>query len=196
MSLRVTAEPSDEIVYAYKPSLAGAAYAFRLTEEGLSFQAGFRSAVWRYSDIASVRLTYRPVSMLAHRVRADITNRQGQRLRVVSASWSGIVTLAPQNEGYRNFIQALHAALVRNGGRPSFIAGLNPIVFAIAVFMTGMLAIAMLGLLIRALAIANYVAALFLAGFAGWYGWHMGGWLLRNKPRAYRPDNIPPTLLP
>lgn len=192
----MTTDPEGEIAYAYKPSLAGAAYAFRLTEEGLSFQAGFRSAVWRYSDIASVRLTYRPVSMLAHRFRADITNRQGQRLRVVSASWSGIVTLAPQNEGYRLFIQALHAALVRHGARPSFIAGLHPIVFAVGVFMTGVLAVAMLGLLIRALAIGNFVAALFLVGFAGWYGWHMGGWLLRNKPRAYTPDSIPPGLLP
>ena len=192
----MTTEASDEIVYAYKPSLAGAACAFRLTEEGLSFQAGFRAAMWRYCDIASVRLTYRPVSMLAHRFRADITNRQGQRLRIVSASWSGIVTLAPQNDAYRAFIQALHAALVRSDARPSFNAGLNPIVFAIGLFMTGLLAVAMLGLLIRAVGIGNYVAALFLAGFAGWYGWHMGGWLLRNKPRAYAPDDIPPDLLP
>jgi hypothetical protein len=192
----VTTEPPDEIVYTYKPSLAGSAHAFRLTEEGLSFQAGFRAAMWRYCDIASVRLTYRPVSMLAHRFRADITNRQGQRLRVVSASWSGIVTLAPQNEGYCGFILALHAALVRNGARASFIAGLNPVVFTVGIFMTGVLAVAMLGLLIRAMAIGNYVAALFLVGFAGWYGWHIGGWLLRNKPRAYAPDDIPPGLLP
>lgn len=192
----MTTEPPDEISYAYKPSLAGTAYAFRLTEEGLSFQAGFRTGLWRYCDIASVRLTYRPVSMLAHRFRADITNRQGQRLRIVSASWSGIVTLAPQNDAYRAFIQALHAALVRSGAHPSFVAGLNPIAFAIGMLMTGALAIAMLGLLIRAVGIGNYVAALFLAGFAGWYGWHMGGWLLRNKPRIYAPDNIPPSLLP
>src|SRR5258708_39636696 len=63
--------------YAYKPSLIGAAHRFELTGQGLSWRFAGRTGVWPYADIAGVRLSYRPVSMQAHRFRADITNRNG-----------------------------------------------------------------------------------------------------------------------
>ena len=58
--------------YAYKASLVGAAHQFELTEQGLSWRIAGRSGLWPYADIASVRLSYRPVSMQSRRFRADI----------------------------------------------------------------------------------------------------------------------------
>jgi hypothetical protein len=58
--------------YAYKASLIGSAHQFELTEEGLSWQAGSKSGVWRYPDIAAIRLSYRPVSMQSRGVGAPI----------------------------------------------------------------------------------------------------------------------------
>ena len=38
--------------YAYKASLIGSAHRFELTDQGMSWQAGSRSGVWPYLDIA------------------------------------------------------------------------------------------------------------------------------------------------
>ncbi len=62
--------------YAYKASLIGAAHQFELTDDGLSWQAGSRSGIWPYMDIAAVRLSYRPVSMQSRRFRTDIESRE------------------------------------------------------------------------------------------------------------------------
>ena len=58
--------------YAYKASLIGVGASIRADGQGLSWQAGSKSGVWPYADIAAIRLSYRPVSMQSRRFRADI----------------------------------------------------------------------------------------------------------------------------
>src|SRR4030081_1017726 len=66
-ALPVTIDLSNEaatgVRYAYKASLIGSAHQFELTDAGLSWQVSGRSGVWPYRDIASIRLSYRPMSM-------------------------------------------------------------------------------------------------------------------------------------
>src|SRR6185437_9440953 len=94
------AESSTEapaIRYAYKASLIGAAHQFELTEEGFGWRLAGRSGVWPYSDIAAIRLSYRPVSMQQHRFRADIRHKSGARLWILSTSWQTAALMAPQD---------------------------------------------------------------------------------------------------
>lgn len=187
----------DQVLsYIYKPSLAGSTHTFMLTEQGLSFQSGFRTGTWGYDEIWRIRLSYRPVSMLSHRFRTDIYNRQGKKLTLISASWSGIVTLAPQNDSYRAFVEDLHRRLAQQNPKVACFAGLGVIAFAIGIVLFGAVMLALAGLLIRALTTSNFVAALFMLGFAAWFGWHTGGWLMRNKPGRYAPAEVPRKLLP
>jgi hypothetical protein len=37
---------------------------------------------------------------------------------------------------------------------------------------------------------------LFLVGFAALFGWQIGGFIRRNRPRAYQFDALPADLLP
>ena len=94
--------------YAYKASLIGSAHQFELTDAGLSWQIGGRSGVWPYADIASVRLSYRPMSMQSRRFRADIEKAGGGRIAVLSTTWQTVALMAPQDHGYRAFIAELH----------------------------------------------------------------------------------------
>src|SRR5664279_4168548 len=103
--------PAPVISYAYKASLIGAAHQFELTENGLSWQAGSRSGVWPYLDIAAIRLSYRPVSMQSRRFRADIESVSGQRIVILSTSWQTVALMAPQDRDYRAFITQLHARM-------------------------------------------------------------------------------------
>ena len=101
-------EQAPAIGYAYKASLIGAAHQFELTADGLSWRVAGRADVWRYADITAMRLSYRPVSMQAHRFRADIAHASKARLPIISTSWQTAALMAPQDNDYRAFITELH----------------------------------------------------------------------------------------
>jgi len=62
--------------------------------------------------------------------------------------------------------------------------------------MLVLLAVAMIGLLVRALVTSEFTGALFLVGIAVWFAWTIGGFITRNRPRGYSFDALPETLLP
>jgi hypothetical protein len=182
--------------YTYKPSLIGSAHEFELTTAGLSWRAGSRSGVWPYADIASVRLSYRPMSMQARRFRADIARTGGGRIAILSTTWQTVSLMAPQDQGYRAFISELHRRMKEAGSKASLIGGIGTATYAAAVTMVALLAIAMIGLLVRALATFEFTGALFLVGMAIWFVWTIGGFIKRNRPRGYSFDQLPDALLP
>lgn len=188
-------ESTKSLRYAYKASAAGSPHVFELTGEGMSYQSGFRSGLWRYRDIERVRLTYRPVSMLRHRFRADIRHRDGKTVKIISATWSGIVTMAPQDEAYRAFMQELHLR-VASERDVVCVAGLQPIAFALGVAAFAAILLAIATLFVRALLTGETIGALFMVGFAAWSGWYAGGFLMRNKPGRYQPQSLPARLMP
>jgi hypothetical protein len=62
--------------------------------------------------------------------------------------------------------------------------------------MLAMLAVAMAGLLIRALATGEFTGALFIIGFAALFTWQVGGFVRRNQPQTYSFDRLPRSVLP
>ena len=189
-------EQAPAIRYAYKASLIGAAHQFELTADGLSWRVAGRADVWRYADITAIRLSYRPVSMQAHRFRADIAHASKARLPIISTSWQTAALMAPQDNDYRAFITELHKRMARAGSRAVLTGGLRPNVYTLAVTLVALLALAVGGLLVRALATGEFAGALFLVGFAALFGWQVGGFLRRNRPLPYTFAHIPDALLP
>ena len=189
-------EQAPAIRYAYKASLIGAAHQFELTADGLSWRVAGRADVWRYVDITAIRLSYRPVSMQAHRFRADIAHASKARLPIISTSWQTAALMAPQDNDYRAFITELHKRMARAGSRAVLTGGLRPNVYTLAVTLVALLALAVGGLLVRALATGEFAGALFLVGFAALFGWQVGGFLRRNRPLPYTFAHIPDALLP
>jgi hypothetical protein len=182
--------------YVYKASLIGSAHRFELTNHGLKWHVSGKSGVWRYADIAAIRLSYRPVSMQARRFRADIENVNGARISVLSTTWTTVTLMKPQDNDYRAFIAQLHRRLKDAGSKAALIGGLKPGLYAAAVLLLAMVAIAVTGLLARAIGTGEWAGALFLVGFAALFGWQIGGFIRRNKPRRYRFDDLPKALLP
>lgn len=194
-------ETVSGVSYAYKGSLIGAAHRFELTDEGLSWQIGSRSGLWPYAGISAIRLSYRPVSMQSRRFRADIesTGLEGTsvgRIAVLSTSWQTAALMAPQDEDYRAFITQLHARMKQATSKAALTGGLRPRIYATAVVLLILVAMAMAGLFIRAIAIGEWAGALFLVGFAALFAWQVGGFIGRNRPRVYTFDDLPAALLP
>lgn len=182
--------------YAYKASLIGSAHQFELTQEGLSFRIAGRSAVWPYADIAAIRLSYRPVSMQSRRFRADIHHSSGARIAILSTTWQSAALMAPQDSDYRSFIVRLHERMAKGGSRAAFSGGLGANTYAAALFLLALLAVAMAGLLVRAIATGEFAGALFIVGFAVLFAWQVGGFVRRNRPLVYDLDHLPEALLP
>lgn len=182
--------------YAYKASLIGSAHRFELTDEGLSWHIAGRSGVWRYDEISAVRLSFRPVSMQQHRFRADVSRASGGRIAILSTSWQTAALMAPQDRGFRDFLVELHARMAKAGSRAELTAGLGRKTYAVVLAFLAMLAVAMTGLLIRALMIGEFAGVLFILGFAALFAWQVGGFVRRNQPRSYSFDRLPRSLLP
>ena len=161
--------------YAYKASLFGAAYQFELTEQGLSWRIAGRSGLWRYADIGNV---------------------DGARLSMLSTSWQTAALMTPQDRDYRTFITELHAHLAKAGSAARLTGGLGSKVYGAAILCVTLVAFAMTGLLLRAVATGEWAGALFLVGFAALFAWQVGGFITRNRPLTYSFGHIPEALLP
>ena len=182
--------------YAYKASLVGTAHQFELTDAGLSWRIAGKTGLWPYAGISAIRLAYRPVWMQPRRFRADIVDAGGGHLAILSTSWQTAALMAPQDGDYRAFMTQLHRRMAEAGSGATLAAGLTPRVYAVAVAMLALVAIAMTGLFVRAVATGEFAGALFLVGFAALFGWQIGGFVRRNRPRAYTFDHVPQVLLP
>jgi hypothetical protein len=187
-------QPVD--TYIYKASLIGSAHRFELTDGGLSWHVAGKSGVWPYGDIAAVRLSYRPVSMQPRRFRADIDRAGGGRIVLFSTTWTTVTLMAPQDRDYRAFITQLHRRLKEAGSTAELVGGLRPVLHHAAVAMLAIVAVAIGGLLIRALSTGEWAGALFLIGFAALFWWQIGGFVTRNRPQRYGFDALPEKLLP
>jgi hypothetical protein len=86
--------------------------------------------------------------------------------------------------------------MAQAGSRASLAGGLKPGIYATALILLALVAIAMVGLLARALATGEFAGALFLVGFAALFAWQVGGFVGRNRPLAYSFDHLPKALLP
>ncbi|UWU82464.1 hypothetical protein N2605_22980 [Bradyrhizobium yuanmingense] len=190
------AEAGSTTSYAYKASLIGSAHRFELTEQGLSWHIAGRSGLWRYDEISAIRLSFRPVSMQQHRFRADISRTGGGRIAILSTSWQTAALMAPQDNGFRDFLIELHARMAKAGSRAELTAGLGRKIYAAVLAFLAVLAVAMAGLLIRALLTGELAGVLFILGFTALFAWQVGGFVRRNRPQSYSFDRVPKALLP
>ena len=181
--------------YAYKASLIGAAHLYELTAEGLSWRTGRQSGLWRYKDIAEVRLSYRPMGMQVRRFRADLRHVDGSRIVILSTSKQTVALMQPQ-AGYAVFIGQLHRQLAETGSPAALSGGLRPAVYKAVMAAVALFGIAMMALLLRALFTGEFAGVVFIVGFSALFGWQIGGFLRRNRPRSYTFDAVPQQLLP
>ncbi|HXO71526.1 MAG TPA: hypothetical protein VN838_21390, partial [Bradyrhizobium sp.] len=120
----------------------------------------------------------------------------GARLALFSTSWTTVTLMKPQDSDYRAFLTQLHRRLAEAGSKAALIGGLRPGLYHAAVAVLAIVAVAIVGLLIRALSTGEWAGALFLIGFAALFWWQIGGFVRRNRPQRYTFDALPEELLP
>lgn len=187
--------PAD-LHYSFKPSISGAMRQFTLTRAGLVWNVGRHHGTWAYDDIAAIRMSYRPLTMQSNRFRVDIRHRSGHGLSIVSATWRGIAVIAPQSEAYRAFAVELNRRVAAANPGAWFRAGLPMLSYVVASVLIIVLAVALMGLLARAVATENHAGAAFILAMAVLFGWPFGNFMRRNQPADFEPGIPPERVLP
>jgi hypothetical protein len=135
------------------------------------------------------------MGMQNRRFRADIDHADGRQIAIMSTSKQTVALMQPQ-AGYAAFILQLHRQLAAAGSTASLSGGLRPAIYTAVVVALALVGVAMAALLLRALVTGEFGGVVFIVGFSVLFGWQIGGFIRRNKPRNYTFDNVPEQLLP
>jgi hypothetical protein len=193
---RDAATSGDILAYAYKSSLMGAPFELRLTPEALEWSQGRSKGRVPYERIRRIRLGYRPMTMQNYRFLGEIWPVDGSKLMIASTSWKSLVEHQRLDAPYRAFVTELCRRIGASGGRTIFQAGSPAVIYwlGVAVFVGASLALA--GLVVRALQVAAWSGAAFIAAFLGIFLWQAGVFFRRNRPQVFRPEAVPEAVLP
>src|SRR5436853_6902216 len=161
--------PADasEILYAYKPSLMGAPFELRLTPDALEWRRGTTTGRAPYARIRRSRLGFRPMTMQNYRFLTEVRIADGRKLQIASTSWKSLIEHERFDAGYGAFVTELCRRVGLAGGQTLFQSG-SPVVLywlGLLVFVGASLALA--ALTVRALQVAAWSGAAFIAAFPG-----------------------------
>ena len=184
------APAADDVVYAYRASLMGAPFEFRLTPTALEWQKGRFIGQVPYDQVRRLRLSFRPVTMQSQRFLAEVWPVSGPKLQIASTSVRGMVEQERQDAAYRDFIVELHRRMFAAGAPTSFERGTLQILYwpGVVVFFAAALALA--GLAVQAVIAGTWSGAAIVGAFLVLLLWHMGPFFRRNRPGTYRPDAL------
>lgn len=196
MAVSSAGQTIDATHYAYKPSLVGAMSEFALQSDAIEWNRAGSVVRVPYADIRRVRLSFRPITMQSYRFIAEIWAMGGKKLTIASCSMRSMFEQTRQDVEYNAFMTELHQRLVPFGAAIRFQTGSPFLLYWIGVAVIAALCLAAAMLIVRSLEAEARLGAAFIAGMLAIFLWQTGGFLRRNKPDTYTPEQVPPRVLP
>jgi hypothetical protein len=149
-----------------------------------------------YGEVKELRLLYDPARAAPNRFRCDLNSVAGHRVSLMSRSFVAPGVYEDRTSGYPPFVRELIKRVSESAPHCKFYAGQTPWSFY------GGHALALIGVLIIAHLAARFgglppKAALILKGvMIGAYAAVALRAARRNRPRSFKPQSIPPGMLP
>jgi hypothetical protein len=199
MTLDPAGTPTNgDLTYSYRPSLLGQPSTFTLTGSGMDWSAGSRSGRVRYRDVRRLRLSFKPATMQSYRFLTEIWAEGTPKLDILSSSWKSMVEQERLDNSYAAFVTDLHARVAMAGSREPVRCdqGTNPFFYWPGLALFSVAALGLAATFVRALQLETYGGAAFLGAFGALLIWQGGNFFHRNRPGTYRPESLPPQLLP
>jgi hypothetical protein len=190
------AATDNDPFYAYKASLAGGHLMLWLRPDGLEWSTGHRSGLIRYDRFYRVRLSFRPATMQSHRFITEIWPIDGPKIQIASTSWQGLTMQQRQDAPYAAFITELHRRLAAAGSTATFRGGTAVAIYGVGLVVISGAMVAFVVLMVKAALLAEWRSVAIVAALLCLFAWQLGNYFVRNRPGDYRPDAIPPRLLP
>jgi hypothetical protein len=187
---------TDDPTYAFKSSLMGAGFEFRLAVDALEWRRGGQAGRVPYDRIRRIRLSFRPMTMQNYRFLTEIWPASGPKLQIASTSWKSLVEHERLDARYRSFVIELCRRVGAAKDLTSFETGSPVWIYwpGVAVFVAASLGLA--GLIVRALITQVWSGAAFVAAFLALFLWQAGNLFSRNRPGVFTPEAVPSRVLP
>jgi len=186
----------NEFCYAFKSSLIGAPMELQLAEDALEWRKGSAAGRLPYRRIRRIRLSFRPMTMQNYRFLAEVWPADGPKLQIASTSWKSMFEHERLDAQYAAFVTELNRRTGAAGGPTSFDCGSPALIYWPGVVVLAGAAFGIAALAVRAIEVGALAGAAFIGAFLALFLWQAGGFFLRNRPGTYRPEILPPLLLP
>jgi hypothetical protein len=186
----------DKLAFAYRPSLLGTPWEFRLGARGIDWSAGAKSGHLPYARVRRVRMSFRPGNMQLYRFVTEVWGEGGPRLVLASTSWKSMVEHERLDRGYAAFVAELHRRLAQAAPAARFEQGTNVLRYWPGVVVFAAISLGLALLVARALQAHAIGGATLIGAFLALFLWQGGDYFRRNRPRLYRPDRLPSELMP
>ena len=182
--------------YSYRPSLLGAPMEFQLRDGVIAWSSGTRTGRLTLGKVRRVRMSFKPASMQPHRFVTEVWGEGAPRLTIVSSSWKSMVEQERLDAPYAAFVRELHRRIAASKAPVHFIKGQPAWLYwpGLALFIA--VALTLIAMMARALDGHTMAGAVFITAFLALLLWQGGNFFRRNRPGSYRPDALPPALLP
>lgn len=187
---------SEQIKYAFQPRMMGPVYEFALSKDSLDWTIGNRSGRVGYPMIKRMRLGYKPTNMATARFMAEIWPLNAPKLLLYSVSARSIIDTTDLGSEYAKFLRELHRRVeaanpnfVFEAGFPSWRWWPSLIVGVLTLF-------AVAYVVVQGLIGGQYLLAAVISFVGAWFIWQIWHIVMRNRPRRYKYDEIPPDALP
>jgi hypothetical protein len=190
------ASAGEPVAYAYRPSLLGAAWQFRLTGDGIDWATGRKAGHIPFRAVRRLRMSYRPASMQSHRFMTELWAEGGLKLKILSSSWKSMVEQERLDKPYAAFIAELHRRIAMAAPPARFEQGSHPLLYWPGLLAFAGVALGLALLVVRALQADSKGGAALIGGFLVLFLWQSGNFFRRNRPGLYRPEALPSELMP
>ena len=192
----VATSAGDPFAYAYRPSLLGAAWEFRLAGDGIDWAAGRKGGHIPFRAVRRLRMSFRPASMQSHRFMTELWADGAPKLEILSSSWKSMVEQARLDGRYTAFVAELHRRIALAAALARFEKGSNPLLYWPGLIAYVGVSLGLALLVMRALQVNAKGGAAFIGGFLALFLWQGGNFFRRNRPGRYSPEALPADLLP
>jgi hypothetical protein len=174
----------------------GAEVTFRLGPGGLDWIRGGNSRHVPYRNVRRIHMSYKPASMQSHRFVTEMWAEGSAKLQIVSTSWKSMVELQRQDAAYSGFVAELHRRVGRDAAAVRYEQGVSGLVYWPGLALFVVVGVLLAGLIVRSLQETTLGATAFISVLLALFLWQGGNFFHRNRPRRYRPDALPPELMP
>lgn len=182
--------------YAHKPKPIGYEVSFRLGELTLAVDSMRKvDTIW-LGAISSIRLMYAPTNFARRGYKTTIRVTDGRSVSFSNISWQGLSSVAQQDDEYSQFVSSLVASVSAANPDVKLIAGRRQIPWLLLVVFTATALIGMGAFAWRAVTLGQTNAAILAGLILAAAIWQMEPFVRLNRPRTFRPDDLPKDLLP
>jgi hypothetical protein len=191
-----SAKPVHYVTYGHRARPYSNEAVFELREDRVAIEQGSRKGDFLFSEIAMIRLMYKPKNTTNEGYQTKIYRRDRKTASFTNLSWKSLVDVERQDEAYSTFLRRMITAAAAANPSIVLVAGLPRWMHGL-VTIFGVASVAALALVtVQALMQGGWPIALLTAALASYFAWWATRYTLRNRPRSFRPEAVPAEVMP